>query len=110
MILKEYNGCIYTDYENQKRKCSDYEEMIEHYLESKNTDIKYDKLVSSSEVLYSFVYKDIFSGGIILSCDNRYTSFGVNGISFSMKGRKITKSAIEEMLAIIEEISYENDK
>ncbi len=101
-------GFIYTGYENKKRKSIKYEEMIEKYMCDKN--IKYDKMVLCSEINYSFIYKDIFSGGIILSCDNRYLHFGVNGISLSMKERKITVCVIEEMFKILDYIIYENDK
>lgn len=111
LLKKEkYNiGCIYTGYENKKRKSIKFEKMIEQYFMNKN--IKYDKMVLSSEINYSFIYKDKkFGGGIILSCDNRYLHFGVNGISLSMKERKITVCVIEEMFKILDEIIYENDK
>lgn len=112
LLKKEkYNiGCIYTGYENKKRKSIKFEKMIEQYFEN-NKNIKYDKTVLCSETNYSFIYKDKnVCGGIIISCDNRYMSFGVNGISLSMKERKITVCVIEEMFKILDEIIYENDK
>ena len=103
-------SAIYTGYETKKRKSIKFEKMIEQYFEN-NKNIKYDKTVLCSETNYSFIYKDKnVCGGIIISCDNRYMSFGVNGISFSMKERKITVCVIEEMFKILDEIIYENDK